>query len=137
MKSVRVAFCCVALFASCGCAHLATVKQTRPVVPATGNDKQLQPAIQRLAAWEREQPLVSLADDLFAARFSLNVLEQQPDNLSARNLYNFSVARAVANVERANIHRWRRKVSVTVDQANYLLTPPNPIDQEHDRSRYE
>ena len=137
MKSVRAAFCCVALFASCGCAHLATVKQTRPVVPATGSDKQLQPAIQRLAAWEREQPLVSLGDDLFAARFSLNVLEQQPDNLSARNLYNFSVARAVANVERANIQPWRREVSVTVDQTNYLLTTPKPVDQEHDPSRYD
>jgi hypothetical protein len=137
MKSVHVAFCCVALFASCGCAHLATVKQTRPVVPATGSDKQLQPAIQRLAAWEREQPLVSLGGDLFAARFSLNVLEQQPDNLSARNLYNFSVARAVANVERANIQPWRREVSVTVDQTNYLLTTPKPVDQEHDPSRYD
>ena len=137
MKSVRVAFCCVALFASCGCAHLATVKQTRPVVPATGSDKQLQPAIQRLAAREREQPLVSLGGDLFAARFSLNVLEQQPDNLSARNLYNFSVARAVANVERANIQPWRREVSVTVDQTNYLLTTPKPVDQEHDPSRYD
>jgi pimeloyl-ACP methyl ester carboxylesterase len=137
MKSVRVAFCCVALFASCGCAHLATVKQTRPVVPATGSDKQLQPAIQRLAAREREQPLVSLGGDLFAARFSLSVLEQQPDNLSARNLYNFSVARAVANVERANIQPWRREVSVTVDQTNYLLTTPKPVDQEHDPSRYD
>ena len=137
MKSVRVAFCCVALFASCGCAHLATVKQTRPVVPATGSDKQLQPAIQRLAAWEREQPLVSLGDDLFAAKFSLNVLEQQPDNLSARNLYNFSVARAVATVERANIQPWRREVSVPVDQTNYLLTTPKPVDQEHDPSRYD
>ena len=137
MKSVRAAFCCVALFASCGCAHLATVKQTRPVVPATGSDKQLQPAIQRLAAWEREQPLVSLGGDLFAARFSLNVLEQQPDNLSARNLYNFSVARAVANVERANIQPWRREVSVTVDQTNYLLTTPKPVDSEHDPSRYD
>src|SRR5438132_2623165 len=137
MKSVRVAFCCVALFASCGCAHLATVKQTRPVVPASGSDKQLQPAIQRLAAREREQPLVSLGGDLFAARFSLSVLEQQPDNLSARNLYNFSVARAVANVERANIQPWRREVSVTLDQTKYLLTTPKPVDQEHDPSRYD
>jgi pimeloyl-ACP methyl ester carboxylesterase len=90
-----------------------------------------------LAAREREQPLVSLGGDLFAARFSLNVLEHQPDNLSARNLYNFSVARAVANVERANIQPWRREVSVTVDQTNYLLTTPKPVDQEHDPSRYD
>jgi len=110
MKSVRLGFCCVALFASCGCAHLATVKQTPALVPAGGNDEQLQVARQRLVAAEREQPLVSLSGDLFAARFSLNVLEQQPDNLSARNLYNFSVARAVANVERANIQPWRREV---------------------------
>src|SRR5256885_16224080 len=98
MKSVRVAFCCVALFASCGCAHLATVKQTRPVVPASGSDKQLQPAIQRLAAREREQPLVSLGGDLFAARFSLSVLDLRPATLSERNLYYFSVERTVENI---------------------------------------
>jgi len=137
MKPIRLAFYCVILFASCGCAHLATVKQTRPVVPATGSDKQLQPAIQRLAASERAQPLVALGDDLFAARFSLNVLEQQPDNLAARNLYNFSVARAVADVGHANIQPWRREVSVTIDQTNYLLTTPKSIDQDHDPSRYD
>src|SRR2546423_15006842 len=137
MKSVRVAFCCVALFASCGCDHLAKATQTRQVLPTSGSAKQLQPAIQRLAAGEREQPLASLGGHLFAARFSLSVLEQQPDNLSARNLYNFSIARAVANVERANIQPWRREVSVTVDQTNYLLTTPKPVDQEHDPSRYD
>src|SRR5438874_12980411 len=96
MKSVRVAFCCVALFASCAFAHLATVKQTRPVVPASGSDKQLLPAIQRFAPDERPQPLVSLGAELFTARFSLSVLEQQPDYRSARNHYTFSVPRAVA-----------------------------------------
>lgn len=137
MKSVHVAFCCVALFASCGCAHLATVKQTRPVVPPTGSDKQLQPAIQRLAAWEREQPLVSLGGDLFAARFSLHILEQQPDNLSARNLYNFSVARAVENIERANLQPWRQATNVPFNQGSFLLTTPKPVDPEHDPSRYD
>jgi pimeloyl-ACP methyl ester carboxylesterase len=137
MKSWKVIAFALSIFGWSGCAHLATVKQTPALVPAGGNDEQLQVARQRLVAAEREQPLVSLSGDLFAAKLSLNVLEQQPDNLSARNLYNFSVARVVQNIERANIQPWQRKIDIVSNQQSYTLTTPKPIDSEHDPSRYD
>jgi hypothetical protein len=128
----------VALFTFCGCAHLATVKETRPRVPAvTASEEQLQAAIEHLSRAEREQPFLSLGDDLAAAKLSLSILERQPSDSSAQTVYNFAVARTVENVERANQQPWRRSSSVPSNQVSFLLTTPKPIDSEHDPSRYD
>ncbi len=122
----------------CGCAHLATVKTTEPRVPtivATGD--QLTLAKQHLTAAEREQPLIALGDDLSAAKLSLSALEQRPSDPSAQSIYNFSVARAVENVERANLQPWRQATNVPLNQGSVLLTTPKPVDPEHDPSRYD
>jgi len=131
------------LFGCCGCAHLATVKITEPRVPAVvANQDELALAKQRLAAAEREKPLVALGDDLSAAKVSLNVLEQRPNDSAAQTVYNFSVARTVENVGRANIQPWQRKVDVGAGlapggRASYTLTTPKPVDPQHDPSRYD
>lgn len=122
----------------CGCAHTATVKNVEPRAPtiATGNE-QLRAAREHLARAEKEQPSASLGDDLCAARLSLRVLEHQPLDTSARNLYNFSVARVVENVQRANLQPWRQSHQVASDQGSYLLTTPKSVDPDHDPSRYD
>jgi pimeloyl-ACP methyl ester carboxylesterase len=122
----------------CGCAHLATVKTTQPRIPAiAASEDQLTIAKQHLATAERAQPLAALGDDLWAAQLSLNILEQRPSDSSAQTIYNFSVARAVENVERAKIQPWRRKIDIVSDQRTYTLTTPVPVDPEHDPSRYD
>ena len=126
------------VFASCGCAHLATVKETRARLPAaTESDEQLQVAKQHLVAAQGAQPLLSLGEDLSAAKLSLQMLEQRPNDASAQSIYNFSVARAVENVERAKIQPWQHQISIVSDRSNYTLTTPKPIDSEHDPSRYD
>jgi pimeloyl-ACP methyl ester carboxylesterase len=126
------------IFANCGCTHLATVKNTRAPLPAiTESDQQLHAARQRLIAAEREPPLTSLGDDLSAAKLSLNVLEQRPNDVSAQSIYNFSIARTVENVERAKIQPWQHKIDIVNDGSNYTLTTPRPIDSERDPSRYD
>jgi pimeloyl-ACP methyl ester carboxylesterase len=138
----------VAFFICCGCAHLATVKETRPQIPAiAANEDELSLAKQHLSAAQREQPLLALGNDLSAAKLSLQVLEQQPNDSSAVTIYNFSVARAVENVERAKIQPWRRKIDVggasrtgigpAIDSGMFSLTSPKPVDSEHDPSRYD
>jgi len=52
-------------------------------------------------------------------------------------MYNFSVARAVENLERAKIQPWRHKIDIVNDRSNYTLATPKPIDPEHDPSRYD
>jgi pimeloyl-ACP methyl ester carboxylesterase len=122
----------------CGCAHLATVKTTEPHVPTiAASDEQLAVATQKLTAAERQQPLIALGDDLSAAKLSLSVLEQRPSDSSAQSIYNFSVARAVENIVRANLQPWRKATIVPFNQGSFLLTSPKPLDPEHDPSRYD
>jgi pimeloyl-ACP methyl ester carboxylesterase len=128
----------VMVFASWGCAHLATVKTTEPRVPAIAvSEGELTIARQHLATAEQAQPLVALGDDLSAARISLNVLEQRPTDPAALSIYNFSVARAVENVGRAHIQPWQRKIDIVSDQATCTLTSPKPVDSEHDPNQYD
>jgi pimeloyl-ACP methyl ester carboxylesterase len=131
---------CVALsiFGWCGCAHLATVKTTEPRVPTVAaSEDELALAKQHLAAAKRAQPLVALRDDLSAAKISLNILEQRPNDSAAQSIYNFSIGRAVENLERANLQPWRRSSNVGANQESYLLTTPKAVDAEHDPSRYD
>ncbi len=128
----------LSIFGCCGCAHLATVKETQARLPtATGSDERLRVASKYLVAAEQEQPLISLGNDISAARLSLNVLEQRPGDSSALSIYNFSVARAVQNVERANLQPWQHPTTVSTDQGSCTLLSPKPIDTEHDPGRYE
>jgi pimeloyl-ACP methyl ester carboxylesterase len=122
----------------CGCAHLATVTTTKPHVPTiAASDEKLAVATQELTTAEREQPLIALGNDLSAAKLSLSVLEQRPSDASAQSIYNFSVARAVENVERVNLQPWRQAINVPFNQGRFLLTTPKPVDPEHDPSRYD
>jgi pimeloyl-ACP methyl ester carboxylesterase len=138
MKSWKNIAFALSIFAWCGCAHLATVKTTQPRVPTIdASEDQLTIAKQHLATAERAQPLVALSDDLSAAKISLNVLEQQPNDPAAQRVYNFSVARAVENVGRAKIQPWQHKIDIVGDRASYTLTTPKPANPEHDPNRYD
>ena len=131
MKSWKNAFIALSIFAWCGCAHLATVKTTQPLVPTiAATEDELTLAKQHLVAAERAQPLVALGDDLSAAKISRNLLQQQPTDRAALTVYNFSVARAVENVERAKIQPWQRKIDIVGDHTTYTLTTPKPVDPD-------
>jgi pimeloyl-ACP methyl ester carboxylesterase len=138
MKSWKNIAFALSIFGWCGCAHLATVKTTQPRIPTiAASEDQLTIAKRHLAAAERAEPLVALGDDLVAVRLSLNLLEQRPNDTAAENIYNFSVGRAVENIERAKIQPWQHKIDIVNDGSDYTLTTPKPIDSEHDPSRYD
>ena len=126
------------LFTCSACTHLATVKTIEPRLPAVvGSDPRLKVARQHLAAAEGEQPLPALGEDLSAAKLSLSVAEQRPNDTSAQSIYNFSVARAVENVGRANVHPWQRRVEIAANREHYKLTSPKPRDPLYDPTRYD
>jgi pimeloyl-ACP methyl ester carboxylesterase len=138
MKSWKNIVFALSIFASCGCAHLATVKTMQPRVPTiASSDAQLRDATECLMREKREVPLVALGDDLAAAKLSLSVLEWQPDDSSAQSTYNFSVGRAVGNIKRANLQPWRRSSRIPFNQGSFLLSTARPVDAEHDPSRYD
>ncbi len=138
MKSWKNIFVALSIFGWCGCAHLATVKTIEPRVPTIAvSEDALTRARQHLAAAEQAQPLIALGNDLSAAKISIHLLEQRPNDPAALNIYNFSVARAMENIERAKIQPWQHKIDIVNDWNNYTLTTLKPIDPEHDPSRYD
>jgi len=123
MKSWKNIVFALSIFASCGCAHLATVKTMQPRVPTiASSDAQLRDATECLIRAEREEPIVSLGNDLSAAKLSLQVLDQRPDDSSAQSTYNFSVGRAVGNIKRANLQPWRQSSRIPFNQGSFLLS---------------
>lgn len=138
MKSWKSAFVALAIFGWCGCAHLATVKTTQPRIPTIASSQdELTLARQQLAEAERAQPLVALGKDLSAAKISLKILEQRPTDLVAQRIYNFSVARAVEDVRRAKIEPWRQSIIIDLGARKFSFSSPQPIDADHDPSRYD
>src|SRR5215469_18161928 len=129
----------LALFTCCGCAaHLATVKiQSARLPTGLRVEEPLDSATKYLVAAEHEQPLPALSHDLLAAKISYQVLERQPNNESARSIYNFAVARVVQDVDRTDLEPWRRPIPVSTDQGGYILVSPKPVDADHDPSRYD
>jgi len=126
------------LFQCCGCAHLAVVKTKSAQLPKTVvAEGPLESAKRYLAAAEHEQPLPALSHDLLAAKISYGVLERGSKDESARDIYNFAVARSVQNIERASLQPWRHPASLITEEGNFVLTCPRPVDPEHDASRYD
>lgn len=122
----------------CGCAHLATVKTKRARVPANLAAKgPLESAKKYLNTAEREPALRALGHDLLAAKISNDVLGRRPEDESARNIYNFAVARSVQNIKRASLQPWQHPSSITTDEGDFVLSCPKPVDAEHDPSRYD
>jgi pimeloyl-ACP methyl ester carboxylesterase len=125
------------LFQCCGCAQLAVVKTKPAQIPrAPVTEGPLESANRYLAAAKDEEPLPALGYDLLAARVSYGVLEGRPENGSARNIYNFAVARIVQNIERAELQPWKYPVNVPTADGNFILTCRKPVDPEHDPNRY-
>jgi pimeloyl-ACP methyl ester carboxylesterase len=138
MKSSKNVFVALLILGSCGCGHLATVKTIEPRVPTVAaSEERLMAARQHLAAAERTEPFIALGHDVSAAKLSLSMLEQRPDDSAAVSLYNFSVARIVENVERTRLQPWQRKINIVSAGTTYTLTTPKPVDPEHDPSRYD
>jgi pimeloyl-ACP methyl ester carboxylesterase len=114
------------------------VKTKPPRLPAalTGEEP-LDSARTYLTTAAHEQPLPSLGQDFLAAKMAYAVLEKQPNDGQARDVYNFAVARAVENVQRAKLEPWRYPTTVATDQGNFILTSPKPADSDHDPDRYD
>jgi pimeloyl-ACP methyl ester carboxylesterase len=138
MKSCGLVLNVLLLAGLCGCAHLATVKTKPariPVEPA--NNERLERARDYLAEAEHDQPLAALGQDLVAAKIAYGMLEKRPEDDSARNIYNFAVARVVQDVDRTNLEPWRHPVTIATDEGRFTLESPKPVDADHDPSRYD
>jgi pimeloyl-ACP methyl ester carboxylesterase len=137
VKLARGVALCVCLF--CGCTPLASVKHASVHYGVTGAPE-LTSAEKDLAdagRIEHRQPQIALGNDIAAAKIAANALDREHDNTAAEKLYNFAVARSIENMQRARLEPWRRSINVSGSSEQYLLTSPQPIDPQHDPSKYD
>lgn len=111
----------VALFVS-GCSQYATVAERRPVLPAGilkegGLGARLQSALRK----SKKAPEESLAALLIEARDASLVLEKAPDDASARDSYNFAVARVVDLLQKTRDDPWRSPARIPAAGGDLVL----------------
>ena len=125
-RLIRISRAIAAVLILSGCAQIATVKQTTPHFAPIGiqgselsaADRELESAA-RLA---RADPLRALGGYLASAHLAYDELDRHPADKTARDLYNFAVARCIEIIERTPLDPWNEALKVPSPDGVYLLT---------------
>jgi pimeloyl-ACP methyl ester carboxylesterase len=117
-----------------GCAQYAKVAERRPLFmpnPAgLGVLQGVEKSIANALRSERRKPLAALGDYLTAVQTAAQVLEQNPDDASARRDYNFALGRVFATIRHAKLDPWTQPLRVPANGGEFLLThKPDPRPQ--------
>ena len=129
----RLPFLAAALILS-GCAHIATVKNTTPRAPVAGDQQQ---ELQKSTRVQESDPLHGLGGYLDTAHSAFDRLQQNPTDKQARDLYNYSVARAVEVIEAARLDPWDRAVEVPAANGSYSLTAVKSANPDRNPPNYQ
>jgi len=107
-----------------GCAQYASVSERRPNFPASlaadgsGLAKRLKAALQK----RKSQPTAGLSSLLLEARAASRELATNPSNSTARDTYNFSVARIVDTLQQALLAPWEAPLRIPSSDGEFVLT---------------
>jgi len=107
-----------------GCARIASVSERRPRLFPVAEEGG-EPAVRRMQTamrTEKRQPLAALGEFLAVARAASAQLVKDPRNATARETYNFAVARAVTAIQKAQLAPWKSPVRVPSAEGDFLLT---------------
>lgn len=109
-----------------GCAQYATVSERRPQFrPAGTAVGALATVEQRLISGlkrERRDPLPALGEFLSAADTAAEQLQRSPNDVAARDAYNFAVARVFTTIGNAKLDPWNQPLRVPAPDGEYILT---------------
>lgn len=109
-----------------GCAQYATIAerkpQFRPVKAAIGTLGSVEQGIVKAMQQEKREPLVALGELLTAAQLAAQQLARNPADTSARDAYNFAVARVLGTIKQAKLDPWTQPLRVPAEGGEFLLT---------------
>src|SRR4051794_9851145 len=108
-----------------GCAPLASVRERSASLGYTADHDQFAFVRKHLAdaaKIEEKEPLAALSHDLAAAERMAAELRKRPNDSNPRKLYNFAVARAVENIQRAGVAPWHRRITVSGPAGRYSVS---------------
>jgi len=132
VSTARLPLALIAAVALGGCAApYGTVAKKRPMfssLAAAGGALAAVPQqIKEASRWGKKRPLAALADYLEVAEVAAKQLKTNPDDVAAREAYNFAVARVLGTITEANLDPWTKPMSVPAEGGGYVLTRrPDP-----------
>jgi pimeloyl-ACP methyl ester carboxylesterase len=109
-----------------GCAQYATVSERRPrfrpIRTTVAALIKVQQGLAGAMGRESRHPLEALGEYLNAAAHSAQHLEQDPHDESARETYNFAVARVFTTIRDGHLDPWTQPLRVPAEGGDFLLT---------------
>ena len=104
-----------------GCSQYAAVSERRPIFPSSIGQSDLAKRLKTALNKQKNKPTESLSTLLLEARSASRVLEADPANQSARDTYNFAVARIVETIQQAKIAPWAKPVRIPTIEGEIIL----------------
>ena len=133
--SLLLAFVCA------GCAQYANVSTVRPKYHPTGlTAGELVPTEQRIISALRQKerrPLAAIGEFVAAAQIAQQQLAREPGNITARNVYNFAVARIIGTVQQARLDPWAEPLRVPAPGGDFVLVHKPDPDPYWNPARYD
>ncbi|MES2923776.1 MAG: alpha/beta hydrolase [Verrucomicrobiota bacterium] len=122
---------CAAALALAGCTQYASVSekrpQFRPVRAGLGALTSVEQGISNALRQENSQPLVAMGEFLTAAEVAARQLARNPRDTTARDAYNYAVARVFGTIKQSKLDPWNQPLQVTAAGGEFVLTrKPDP-----------
>jgi pimeloyl-ACP methyl ester carboxylesterase len=132
LSTARLPLALLAALALGGCAApYGTVAKKRPafssLAAAGGALAAVPQQIKEASRWGKKRPLAALAEYLAVAEAASKQLKTNPNDVAAREAYNFAVARVLGTITEANLDPWSKPMSVPAEGGGYVVTRrPDP-----------
>jgi pimeloyl-ACP methyl ester carboxylesterase len=109
-----------------GCAQYATVVKKEPQYrPVTTNNAGLgavEQGIVKAGRHEKREPLLAMGEFLTAAEAASRQFARNPADTSARDAYNFAVARILGVIQEARLDPWNQPLRVPAAGGDFIVT---------------
>jgi pimeloyl-ACP methyl ester carboxylesterase len=123
---VRLIRLSLAVLLLAGCSDIATVRHTTPRLPAAGPESPTllaaEQELQKARRFHKSEPTRALGGYLAVAQAASRDLERNGEDIRARQLYNFAVARCVEVIEAAPLDPWSHALTAPGPDGDYVVT---------------
>ena len=124
MSALLIPIVLACALATSGCVQYASVSERRAIFPAslTADGGGLAKRIQTALHNRKRQPAASLSTLLQEARTAARELESNPSNQTARDTYNFAVARIIETLQQSQLAPWTSPLRIPSPHGDLILT---------------
>ena len=132
-------FCPLALacLMTAGCSQYASISERRPIFPTSIGRGELAERLKTALHLRKRQPAESLVTLLLEAKNAAAQLEADPKNQSARDTYNFAVARIVETLQQAQLAPWSNPLRIPANGGDLILSAKKDPRPGWDPSLYK